>query len=622
MTDRKTGKRKKGDDGNSQEEKHCFCESRDYSTLMICCDYCQIWYHTKCIGITKAEVDRIESYACKKCQKKDKKTIYKKKEVAKTSKRKASIENASNDKKQRISTNNLDTNKVKKEGENEEKEQKDLGQTAAGNRRKKSITTGTAVKTEVPDPSLPGTSVASSQGTSHPQPAISSCQARNQKLQEEYPELRCKNCIGCFRDKDCGKCANCLGRDGKLCMNRVCVQVEELFKQKLVKIETTDDGDSTEQDAYRTKKGRKPKQVSTLISQEKEKEGTAEPQRKRRNIQQSQPAGNEEVSIVTQLKNFYQGWTRGKQRGKKLPPELEEKQCIGPGCTSSVRSGSKYCSEQCGLEMAQLRLKNILPQRVNDYFGQIPANHLIDRDRLQQLETQVRQMECQLKQLQDWKDNLHNFIGALKNSQPAAEQQRNEDESMMVGCPVCAGEFSFREITKHTQSCFMRSERQTTYGTDYQVPNNQYDLYCDAYNKINKTYCKRLRYACAEHYKDEYEHVLKICGCPLSWNKGNSSVPFDELFQSPDVMMMANGGYCQEKRKACKDHPNWIQTAFSLIDNERMNVMNKMEEAYEQSRATLDSIRNRGDILSLLCNKTISSVAVTIQIPRESSLPI
>ena len=53
-----------------------------------------------------------------------------------------------------------------------------------------------AVKTEVPDPSLPGTSVASSQGTSHPQTAISSCQARNQKLQEEYPELRCKNCIG------------------------------------------------------------------------------------------------------------------------------------------------------------------------------------------------------------------------------------------------------------------------------------------------------------------------------------------------------------------------------------------------------------------------------------------
>jgi hypothetical protein len=51
----------------------------------------------------------------------------------------------------------------------------------------------------------------------------------------------------------------------------------------------------------------------------------------------------------------------------------------------------------------------------------------------------------------------------------------------------------------------------------------------------------------------------QICGCPLSWNKGNSSVPFDELFQSPDVMMMANGGYCQEKRKACKDHPNWIQ---------------------------------------------------------------
>ena len=41
-----------------------------------------------------------------------------------------------------------------------------------------------------------------------------------------------------------------------------------------------------------------------------------------------------------------------------------------------------------------------------------------------------------------------------------------------------------------------------------QIPNNQYNLYCDQYNKINKTYCKRLRYACAEHYKDEYD--LKV----------------------------------------------------------------------------------------------------------------
>lgn len=40
---------------------------------------------------------------------------------------------------------------------------------------------------------------------------------------------------------------------------------------------------------------------------------------------------------------------------------------------------------------------------------------------------------------------------------------------VVVGCPVCAGEYPMREISKHIQSCFVRSERQTTYGTDYMV---------------------------------------------------------------------------------------------------------------------------------------------------------
>lgn len=38
--------------------------------------------------------------------------------------------------------------------------------------------------------------------------------------------------LGCFREKDCGKCFTCVQNEGKCCMDRVCVQVEELLKQK------------------------------------------------------------------------------------------------------------------------------------------------------------------------------------------------------------------------------------------------------------------------------------------------------------------------------------------------------------------------------------------------------
>ena len=30
----------------------------------------------------------------------------------------------------------------------------------------------------------------------------------------------------------------------------------------------------------------------------------------------------------------------------------EVRQCYGPGCTNAARSGSKYCSDECGIQLA------------------------------------------------------------------------------------------------------------------------------------------------------------------------------------------------------------------------------------------------------------------------------
>lgn len=145
----------------------------------------------------------------------------------------------------------------------------------------------------------------------------------------------------------------------------------------------------------------------------------------------------------------------------------------------------------------------------------------------------------------------------------------------------------------------------------FQIPNNRYNLYCDAYNKINKTYCKRLRYVCSEHYKDEYDlkvsittvlsknllpsyeneknlnliNFEKVCGCPLNWFKGTSQ-PFSELFASPDKIF-GDEGYCQEKQKNCRDHRNWVQVNLKSIDTKsqfflqfsrRLSVSSTMNE--------------------------------------------
>ena len=57
---------------------------------------------------------------------------------------------------------------------------------------------------------------------------------------------------------------------------------------------------------------------------------------------------------------------RRKRRPSSSPSESEEdlsasepKQCYGPGCTSSARPHSKYCSDECGIKLATARIYQV-----------------------------------------------------------------------------------------------------------------------------------------------------------------------------------------------------------------------------------------------------------------------
>ncbi|CAK5080687.1 unnamed protein product [Meloidogyne enterolobii] len=572
-------------DDEEVEEKHCICDSRDYSTLMICCDYCSIWYHTKCVGIKKKDVEKIEKFACRSCKKKGNEIVYKKENVKTTKKRKESTEEQENNKKSKIEIK--PTKIIKKE--------ESTIRTLA---RSPSLANSTLAKVKVEitniEPKEIGNSLLAIKIKEEPPSNISSINIpkndhqkllppsitiidvikppaislapiqlipptilKQQKIQEENPELRCENCIGCFRDEDCGKCVVCMQSQnkGKLCMQRICVQVEELFKKKLKKSEKAlSETSSIDCEVHVSTRGRKPKQQlnDETITKHRRSVGMSE-----------KPKENEDLAL--QLNKFYNNLMRKRTKARnnnELPIEHEEKQCIGPECTNSVRQGSKYCSERCGLALAQIRLKTILPQRFNDFFAKVPSKQIEDNKKLNNVEGQITQIHQKLKKFGEWKENVENFLAAIKNAQPTAERPKSGDDNFVVGCPVCGGEFPMRESTKHIQSCYTRSEKQTTYGTDY-----------------------------------------PICGCPLIWYKNGSCLNFESLFISSDTMI-ADGGYCQEKNKNCRAHQNWIQTAFSLIDNERMNLLNQLEELIEQRGFILKTLTERGDVLTLLCSQS------------------
>ncbi|KAI1725029.1 PHD-finger domain-containing protein [Ditylenchus destructor] len=516
----------------SKKERHCLCDSRDYSTFMICCDQCGIWYHGDCVQVTRSVSKRIEKYFCSICISKDGslEIVYK------------------SQKKER-------TPRIEDKKEPAEKKEKKTSN------------------------ALPGSVTGSN-------------------------TEKCGNCIGCLWNSDCGKCMNCT-ENKQPCLKRICVQAGQLQKKKkILKAVKKEDDDSKhlpKSPVHHTvgRPGRKPSKPVQNQSDAVDKRS------------------KKEASIATNLEKVYNGYYRAKKH-KQIVKEEDERQCYGPGCVNSARSGSNYCSDTCGMALAEKRLRYILPDRIAAFYRQKPVSETQDMEKIRDLLETKNVLEAELKKLDECADNVENWISTLSNAQPASDKESStlDDGTFMVSCAVCTTEHSMRNIAKHMQKCFVKTEKQSTFGTPLALPQNPKKLVCDVFNKIDKTYCKRLRVMCSEHWKDETEDI-KVCGAPLAWFEGNT-VDFKNLFADPELLNKSS--FCMEKRKHCHIHNNWAQNALGLIDNERMNILLQLDENQEKHRQLISKRATRGDVISLLCNHTISENPATSPVPNNTNI--
>jgi nucleosome-remodeling factor subunit BPTF len=55
--------------GGGNVQLYCVCRTPyDESKFYIGCDRCEDWFHGSCVGITKSEADRMDSYVCPRCR--------------------------------------------------------------------------------------------------------------------------------------------------------------------------------------------------------------------------------------------------------------------------------------------------------------------------------------------------------------------------------------------------------------------------------------------------------------------------------------------------------------------------------------------------------------------------
>lgn len=57
--------------------KHCSCSKpHDDRRFYIFCDYCEVWFHGSCEGVTEKQSNSIDKYACAGCRKQSCLTTY------------------------------------------------------------------------------------------------------------------------------------------------------------------------------------------------------------------------------------------------------------------------------------------------------------------------------------------------------------------------------------------------------------------------------------------------------------------------------------------------------------------------------------------------------------------
>lgn len=267
-------------------------------------------------------------------------------------------------------------------------------------------------------------------------------------------------------------------------------------------------------------------------------------------------------------------------------------QCQGPGCMFAARPHSRYCSEECGVKLAMIRIRSLLPKnkKLWQEQGESQATRT-NKEKLRQLEEEQKSIKNRLEELDRQTEAIDAHVTGLAKVTPVKEDESLEVESddLTIHCATCSQPVTLKKAMVHLERCFSKLEGMVSFGSI--VKNEGTNIFCDKYDASQKTYCKRLRVLCPEHTKEPKIGPNEVCGCPLDPNFPSRT------FQCPQ--------FCRQPRRACVRHYCWEKLRRAEIDQEKLNLYLKMEDEGEQSRLLQWQNNHRGSLLAVMLHHTI-----------------
>lgn len=229
---------------------------------------------------------------------------------------------------------------------------------------------------------------------------------------------------------------------------------------------------------------------------------TSLPTKKGRKQQRKEAAAKDKSSRRKKAKQRQPSFSGSSGREDSDAVE-ESRQCYGLDCINAAKKGSKYCSDECGDKLATERLYRILPGRIQEW-NLTPCtaeeHNKVDLEEIRRKQLETRTTLTELETKRSELDHHVQFVQQLKVDPDMDDEEQDEDG--IIHCITCGHEISIKTCLKHMERCYNKYESQTSFGSIYKTKLEGTPIFCDVFNPVNSTYCKRLKVLCPEHTKE------------------------------------------------------------------------------------------------------------------------
>lgn len=411
------------------------------------------------------------------------------------------------------------------------------------------------------------------------------------EIPKKRSNRRCGECAACMKQDDCGKCDYCkdMRKFGGPNKKRQKCRLRQCLNKSRHLLDGSNPGNlSDEQYQPRMKTSRLTQlghedEVSKKKKHAIKLKHTRHPQGREQKLKRQLSE-----KVLRRKKRLASRDSVGMCEKTRQSSELP-RQCYGPQCQKRARSNSKYCSHECGIQVAVRRIQELLPSRVKEWNETSCVANQKAEEKLSRIKKVQEATRAKLVTLDNESKELDDIIERATHltavNEEEADVEQETDLDLTIYCVTCGIPLVPKVALRHMEKCYMKNESLTSFGSVYKSLGN---LFCDFYNSQQGTYCKRLRVLCPEHTKEPKVSPDEVCGCPLS----------NEQLEETDEL-------CCVSKRNCVRHHCWEKLRRAQIDGQRVQLWLKLEEVYEQERSTRLAVAQRGGVLGLLLHRTI-----------------